>query len=155
VEKGVLKELAYDVGGAMGHGKVYAENPYSIRLSGGTTTVEEMIARCEEGIYVNRLSSVDLVSQPTGLTTGVTRDGAFYVKKGKIERGIKNFRFRESPFFFLNRIEALGVPIRATFGYTPRGSNENNEYTAWPRRPIIVPPMMVRDFNFSAMADAV
>jgi predicted Zn-dependent protease len=154
VEKGVLKNLAYDVPMAMAKGKTYAENPYSIRLSGGPTSVEEMIAQCEEGIYVNRFSSVDLVSLPTGLTTGVTRDGAFLVKKGKIERGIKNFRFRESPFFFLNRIEALGVPIRAAFGYTPRGAKESGDAT-WPRPPIIVPPMMVRDFNFSGMADAV
>jgi len=155
VENGVLKNLAYDVDTAMASGKAYAENPYSIRLSGGTTTVEEMIAQCREGIYVNRLSSVDLVSLQTGLATGVTRDGAFLVRNGKIERGIKNFRFRESPFFFLNRIEALGVPIRAAFGYTPPGAGEDNEFLEWPRRPIIAPPMMVRDFNFSATADAV
>jgi predicted Zn-dependent protease len=155
VENGVLKNMAYDSWYAMQRGKAYAEQPWSIRLSGGTTPVEQMIAQCENGIYVNRLSSVDLVSLPTGLTTGVTRDGAFLVRNGKIERGIKNFRFRESPFFFLNRIEALGVPIRAAFGYTPLGRGEDDPFTEWPRRPIIAPPMMVRDFNFSALADAV
>jgi predicted Zn-dependent protease len=154
VEKGILKNLAYPMSSALAAGKPYAEVPISVRLSGGPTTVDEMIVRCEEGIYVNRFSSVDLISTETMLATGVTRDGAFYVKNGKIERGIKNFRFRESPFFFLNRILALGVPTRAAFGHTPPSPNEGAAFS-WPRRPIIVPPMMVSDFNFNALADAV
>jgi hypothetical protein len=27
--------------------------------------------------------------------------------------------------------------------------------TSWPLPPVIVPPVMVRDFNFSALADAI
>jgi predicted Zn-dependent protease len=53
------------------------------------------------------------------MITGVTRDGCFYVKHGKIERPVKNFRFTDSPWFFLNRIMSLGIAVRAAFGYTP------------------------------------
>jgi predicted Zn-dependent protease len=157
VDKGVLTNLSYEPGYAMARGKVYSALPWSIRLSGGTTTIDEMIARCAEGIYVNRLFGTRLVDPMTGLTTGVTRDGCFLVKDGKISKSVKNFRFLESPFFFLNKIEALGVPERATYGYTPRDydSNYDSDQNDWPRRPIIVPPMMVRDFNFTALADAV
>jgi len=154
IEGGVLKNLAYDVGWAMVKGKTYADIPSSFRLSGGTTTVDEMIAQCREGIYVNRFSGVELLDLSTGLSTGVTRDGCFLVKDGKISKSVKNFRFLESPFFFLNRIEALGVPVRATFGYTPPAPTNDGAAT-WPRPPIIVPPMMVRDFNFCSLADAV
>jgi predicted Zn-dependent protease len=154
IEQGTLKNLAYGVGYAMMRGKTYAEHPYSLRISGGTTSLEEMIAQCQEGIYVNRLSGVDLVDQKTGLITGVTRDGCFLVRNGKIDRPVKNFRFLDSPFFFLNRIKALGVPARAAFGYTPPNNHEEGP-TDWPRWPMIVPPMMVSDFNFSSLADAV
>jgi predicted Zn-dependent protease len=154
VENGVLKNLAYGPRYAMMRGKAYAAMPYSIRLSGGTTSIEQMIAQCQEGIYVNRFSAVDLVDPRTGLTTGVTRDGCFLIKNGKIDRSIKNFRFLESPFFFLNNIEALGAPERATFGYTPKSFYEMGP-ADWPRLPIIVPPMMVRDFNFSSLSDAI
>jgi hypothetical protein len=68
---------------------------------------------------------------------------------------VKNFRILESPFFFMNRIQALGPTARAPFGYTPPASTENLSDVTWPRPPIVAPPMMVSDFNFSALADAV
>jgi predicted Zn-dependent protease len=154
VERGTLKNMAYDPSYAMLKGKFYAVRPWSIRISGGTTTVEEMIAQCSDGIYVNRFSGVELIDMRSGLASGVTRDGCFHIKDGKLSMAVKNFRFLESPFFMLNKIETLGVPERATFGYTPLGDSESTG-AEWPRRPIIVPPMMVRDFNFASLADAV
>jgi len=156
VEKGVLKNLSYNVGYALSKGKEYSENPYSIRVDGGPTSIESMIANCKEGVYVNRFSGIELIDLRTGVMTGVTRDGCFFVKDGKINRPVKNFRILESPFFFLNKLVALGPTARAPFGYTPPGRYESNQFVFdWPRRPMIVPPMMVDDFNFSALADAV
>jgi len=156
VENGVLKKLAFGPDAAMEHGVAYAVNPYSLRVSGGSTSIEQMIAQCDEGIYVNRVSDVELIDLLSGLMTGVTRDGCFLIKHGKLERPVKNFRFLDSPFFFLNRLQALGPTARAAFGYTPESPRgEAGAPTAWPRWPMIVPPMMVRDFNFSALADAV
>jgi predicted Zn-dependent protease len=155
IDKGILRELSYEPLFAMAKGKPYSAVPYSFRLSGGNMTIEEMISRCEEGIYVNRLSSVELISGNTGLMTGVTRDGCFLVRHGKIDKAVKNFRILESPFFFMNRIQALGPTTRAPFGYTPPAFPENPFDVTWPRPPIVVPAMMVSDFNFSALADAV
>jgi predicted Zn-dependent protease len=157
VESGTLKNLAYAVNYAMDRGKAYASLPFAFQLSGGTTPVEQMIAQCQDGILVNRFSDVQLIDLKTCLLTGVTNGGCFLVKDGKIQKAVKNFRFLESPFFFLNRIEALGVPRRAAFGYTPKEMREPgwDAQSVWPRPPIVVPPMMVRDFNFSALADMV
>jgi len=157
VENGVLKNLAYTPNYAAVRGKSYASLPWSLRVSGGPASVEQMIAQCNDGIYVNRFSNVNLIDLKSGMTTGVTRDGCFFVKNGKIDRPIKNFRFIDSPFFFLNRIEALGHTVRAAFGYTLPNAQDRGlgGVTDWPRQPIIVPPMMVRDFNFSALVDAV
>jgi len=156
IADGVLKNLAYDSLYAMAKGKEYCEAPYSLRIAGGTTSIEQMIAQCQEGIYVNRFSSVDLLDKRTGMMTGVTRDGCFLVRNGKIDRAVKNFRFRESPFFILNKLVALGPSVRAPFGYTlPSRKYEQPDEMPWPRPPMIVPSMMVNDFNFSSLADAV
>jgi len=154
VENGILKNLSYSMSYALQRGKPYSEAPLSFRIAGGPTSVDEMIANCREGIYVNRISSTQAVSQRNGLVTGVTRDGCFYVKDGKIVRPVKNFRVLESPFFFLNRLEAIGPTGRAAFGYTPPNSRYGGGQD-WPLRPVIVPPMMVRDFNFNATSTAV
>jgi predicted Zn-dependent protease len=153
VNEGILQNLQYTPNYGATKGKPYANAVASLRMSGGTTSIEQMIASCEQGIYVNRLSSVDVLDASNGMMTGVTRDGCFFIKNGKIEKPVKNFRFTDSPWFMLNKIVALGPPVRAPFGYVPpKFLDELNE---WPRRPIIVPPMMVEDFNFSAIADAV
>jgi predicted Zn-dependent protease len=152
-ENGRLKELAYYPEFAVLRGRPYANDPYSIRVSGGETSLEQMIVRCQEGIFVNRFSSVDMVDSTTGMLTGTTSDGCFLIKDGKIKMPVKNFRILESPFFMLNKIVALGPSQRAAFGYTPHGSGEPP--FEWPRLPLIVPPMMIEDFNFSSLIDAV
>jgi predicted Zn-dependent protease len=148
VENGILKNLRYDVKRAVSRGKPYTSEPEAFRMTGGTTTIDAMIAQCEEGIFVNRFADLTSRDIRSGLMTGATRDGCFFVRHGKIEKAVKNFRVVDSPFFFLNKIDALGVPERAAFGYVPSQGS-------WPRPPVIVPPMMVRDFNFASMVDAV
>jgi len=158
VEHGELKLLSYGTH-ALDHGKPFSELPYGFRLHGGDTTLEQMIAQCEDGIFVNQVSGVDIVDWHTGMMTGVTRDGCFLVRHGKIDRAVKNFRFLTSPFFFFNNVMAIGKPERAAFGYAPWTDQESSasgyDDLDWPRRPMIVPPLMVRDFNFNALIDAV
>jgi len=151
VDHGVLKHLAYEPNYAAQRGmSLVADPPRSIRVEATAphATVEEMIAACKRGIYVNRFSGISRDDQASDLLTGVTRDGCFLVVDGKINRAIKNFFFRASPFFAWNALEMVGESRRAAMGYTPN----NGE---WPSPPIIAPPMMVTDFNFFALADAV
>ncbi len=151
IEKGKLINLAYDPLYAASRGKApHNQTQGSLRLSGtgALSTLEEMIASCERGIYVNRFSGVQVIDNPSGMVSGVTRDGCFFVRNGKIERPVKNFRFLESPFHALNRLEAIGTTARRAFVYTPRARS-------WPLPPMMVPPLMIRDFNFAALADAV
>jgi predicted Zn-dependent protease len=155
VERGRLKNLRAEFGLK---GKPYVDWPYSMRIgsdAGGTMSVEQMIAQCEEGIFVNRLSGVEVVDYRTGLVSGVTRDGCFLIKHGKIQKAVKNFRFLDSPFFFLNKLEAIGESIRVALGFILPTRFEQPEKFHWPLPPLIVPPVMVRDFNFSALVDAV
>jgi len=114
-------------------------NSLAYRMSGGDTTPDDMIASTKRGVLVTRLSGVRVIDNASILTTGVTRDGLWLVENGKIKYAIKNFRFNESPLFAFNQIEQIGRPVRV--------------FSPW--APAVVPPVKVRDFNFTGLADAV
>jgi hypothetical protein len=113
-------------------------NSQAYRMSGGNTSIEEMIARTERGLLVTRLTNVRLVDSNSLLCTGTTSDGVWLIERGEITRPVKNFRFRESPLFAFNSLEALGEPVRVL---------------QW--MPTIVPPALVHDFSMTSLADAV
>jgi len=140
-DRGVLHELPYDRRyGVPQMGDTGAfPRPGGYRMTGGTATVDEMIASTKRGVLVTRLSGMRMVDPNSITVTGVTRDGLWLVENGKISKAIKNFRFNESPLFTFNAIEMLGAPIRV---FSPRG-------------PAVVPPVKVREFNFVGLADAV
>jgi predicted Zn-dependent protease len=108
-------------------------------MSGGTTTVEEMIQTTKRGLLVTRFSNMELIDDQSVLVSGYTRDGLWLVENGQISKPVKNFRFTESPLFVFNQVEQLGVPQRIFH----------------PTAPIVVPPVKVRDFSFTSLADAV
>jgi len=147
VEQGVLKRRSASVFDALDLGLNPLRNPDCVRMSGGNTSVAEMIAQCERGIYVHRFSTINTVDDWSGTMEGFTRDGCLLIQNGKITHPITDFRFYESPFLAFNRVIALGPPQRVAFGFTPRDESQ------WPWAPVIVPPLMIRDFNFSALAD--
>jgi len=147
VEQGVLKQRSVSVSNGLTLGMTPLRNPDCVRMTGGPTSVEEMIAQCERGMYVHRFSSLSSADLWSGTMDGFTRGGCLLIMNGKIKGPVKDFRFYESPFLAFNRVLALGTPQRVAFGFTPRVA------TAWPYSPVIAPPMMVRDFNFSALAD--
>jgi predicted Zn-dependent protease len=75
------------------------------------------------------------------LYTGLTRDGTFLIENGKISKAIKNFRFNDSPIFILNNLEAIRPAVRLA-GTEAGGA-------------VVLPPIKVKDFNFSSLSDAV
>jgi len=163
IEHGVLRALAYDPSDAMEYGKTPIKQPISMHVTGAgkLSTIEEMISTCERGVYVNRFSNVQLVDFKSGAMSGNTRDGCFFIKDGKIHSPVTNFRFFESPFIAFNKVLAVGTPERIAFGFTPPTDTSfgakgfAGALETWPNPPVIVPPCMFRDFNFSALSDAV
>ena len=141
VEKGVLKQLAYNRfwaqrtgnqptgGGGFGGG--------GLKMLGGDSSLEQIIAGTERGVLVTRLWYLRAVNPRTLVYTGLTRDGTFLVENGRIARSIKNFRFNDSPLFLLNNLEALSPSERVASGGD------------------VVPTLRARDFNFTSLSDAV
>lgn len=141
VDKGVLKELYYSRFWAKKQGKQPTGAPTSFIMSGGTTSLEEMIRTTQRGVLVTRLWYLREVDPRTILYTGLTRDGTFLIENGKISKAVKNFRFNDSPLFMLNNLEALGPAVRLA-GTEAGGA-------------VVVPPIKVKDFNFTSLSDAV
>ena len=116
----------------------------TLAMSGGTSSMEEMIASTERGILVTRFWYIRGVDPRTILFTGLTRDGTFLIENGMITRPVKNLRYNESPIFMLNNLMAMGRP--------ERGSASES---GGPGQAIIVPPLKCRDFNFTSTSDAI
>lgn len=98
------------------------------------TSVDTMVKSTEKGILVTRLWYIREVDPYEKILTGMTRDGTFLVNNGKIEHGVRNFRFNQGIIHLLSNVEAMSVPVRAS-------GEESFD--------MVVPAMKVRDFNFT------
>ena len=141
IENGVLKQLFYTRFWAQKQNKQPTGFPSSIKLEGGTTSMDDMIKSTPRGVLVTRLWYLRQVDPRTILFTGLTRDGTFLIENGRITRAIKNFRFNESPLFLLANLEAIGPAVR--LGGTEQGG------------PVVMPAIKAKDFNFTSLSDAV
>jgi len=144
IENGVVKNLSYDRWWAQQQGAEASSFPGSLRMLGGTTSIEDMIASTERGLLVTRFWYIRPVDPRTILYTGLTRDGTFLIENGRVTRAVKNLRWNESPIFMLNNVEAMGVPVRVS-------ASESGG----PGQAVVVPPLKVRDFTFTSLSDAV
>jgi predicted Zn-dependent protease len=113
----------------------------SLKMQGGSSSMDEMIRSTERGILVTRLWYLREVDPRTILYTGLTRDGTFLIEQGRISRSIRNLRFNESPLFMLNNLEMLGSAERLA-GTEAGGA-------------VVMPALKVRDFNFTSLSEAV
>jgi predicted Zn-dependent protease len=141
IENGVLKQLVYSRFWAQKQGKTPTGVPSSVKMVGGTTSMDDMIKSTPRGVLVTRLWYLRQVDPRTILYTGLTRDGTFLIENGKLTKSIKNFRFNESPLFLLNNLEALGPSVR--LGGTEAGGA------------VVMPAIKAKDFNFTSLSDAV
>ncbi len=141
IENGVLTNLAYNrkyAVNVLGHDKPLPLSE-AFRISGGETSIEEMIESTERGILVTRFTSVRTVHDASMLLSGFTRDGLWLIERGKLSKAVKNFRFVDSPLFVFNNIIQLGRPQRV---YSPNA-------------PAVCPPVKSSDFAFTGLVDAV
>ncbi len=158
VENGVVKRLVFARGTAekvrhseyastvgpveaTGHGfpipNEIGEMPTNIVFSSPAdhaTTVEQMVASTDRGIFVTRLWYIREVDPYEKILTGMTRDGTFLIENGRIQHGLLNFRFNQSLIHLLSNVEAMSEAVRAS-------GEESFD--------MVVPAIKVRDFNFT------
>jgi predicted Zn-dependent protease len=141
-ENGVLKNLHRNRFWADKTGQQAIPFPSNLVMSGSDKSIEQLISETDYAILVTRFWYIRTVEQRTMLLTGLTRDGVFEIKDGKINRPVKNFRFNESPINVLKNLVDLSKHEKAT-------GSENESMQ------IYVPALKVTDFNFSSLSDAI
>jgi len=141
IKDGKIANLEYSRFWAQKQGVAPTARAGNMIMAGGSKSLEELIAGTKKGIVVTRTWYIRMVDPQSVLLTGLTRDGTFYVENGKIKYPVKNFRFNESPITMLNNVDELGKPVII-------GPDE----VAYQ---MVLPPMRIRDFNFTSLSDAV
>jgi predicted Zn-dependent protease len=141
VENGILRKLYYSRFWAQKSSKQATGFPSSLKMTGGTTSMDDMIKSTARGILVTRFWYLREVDPRTILYTGLTRDGTFLIENGKISKAVKNFRFNDSPLFLLNNLDAIGPAVR--LGGTEAGGA------------VVMPAIKAHDFDFTSLSDAV
>ena len=147
VRNGVLQNLVYSRYWAKQKSKEPTPGPVNsiIESSQPAVSVEDMIKSMDRGILLGRFWYIRGVDPRTALQTGLTRDGIWYVEKGKIQYPVKNFRFNQSVIRLLapGNIDMIGRAERV-------GNSEGQGGSA-----ALLPALKVKEFNFSSQSEAV
>lgn len=102
--------------------------PGSVIMAGTDRGAEDLIRSVENGLYVNSFWYIRQVDQMDAVFTGMTRDGLFRIKDGRLAGSVNNFRFNQSVFALLENI-------------TDIGREKGMVYAS-------IPHITVKDFNF-------
>lgn len=140
VEGGELRALHTSRYWAEHQGSPDLPSPSSLHMDGGTDELEALIAGLDRGVLISRFWYTRMLEPQRLLVTGLTRDGTFWIEKGKIVEPVRNFRWNDSPLSVLAKVIALGKPQRAGLS---RG------------RVMVVPPLVVSEFELASSSDAV
>ncbi len=120
IDRGEASGLCYDLataakegkkstGHALPPGSGYGPFPLNLALDAGDSSVDDMIASMERGLYATRFHYVNGFVEPMqAVFTGMTRDGTFWVEDGEIKYGVKNLRWTESMLRAFSNVKMLG-----------------------------------------------
>jgi predicted Zn-dependent protease len=140
IENGAVKNLFYDRYWAAKAGHRPTPFPTHLVLEGGDKSLPDLIASVDRGLLVTRLWYLRVVNPQTAQVTGLTRDGVFLIEQGKVTAPVVNFRFNESPVEMLKNTVAMGETVRV------RGGEGQG---------MLAPALVVKDFSFTSVSDAV
>jgi predicted Zn-dependent protease len=143
IRDGELTALAYPRAAAEEFGVPVAVAADNLVMTGGDTSLDDMIADTERALLLTTLWYIRTVDPTMLLLTGLTRDGVYLVEDGKVSAAVNNFRFNESPLDLLSR--AIGVG--ATEVTLPR------EWSDYATR-AAMPSLLIPDFFMSSVSQA-
>jgi predicted Zn-dependent protease len=143
IRDGVLANLVSTRATGVETGLPFRPGADNLRLdvAGATGDLADVIARTDDGLLVTCLWYNRVVDPQTLLLTGLTRDGVYAVRGGEVVGAVTNFRFNDSPVGVLNRIQDAGTAV----GTLAREMGDYFNRAA-------MPPLVVRDFNFSTVS---
>jgi predicted Zn-dependent protease len=147
VRDGVLENLVYSRYWAERQKRQPTPGPVNriVQASGRTSTVAEMIRSADRALLVTRFWYIRSVDPRTATLTGLTRDGVWWIEKGKVAYPVRNLRFNQSMIQLLapGNVEMVGAPERV-------GASEDQGSTAG-----LMPALKLRAFSFTSQSEAV
>jgi predicted Zn-dependent protease len=123
IENGVAKGVVWDRTSAArageghettGHApphvyRQYGPLTFALSVAGGEVdSLDELCELVGDGIYVTRLHYLGVVDPREGVITGMTRDGTFRIRDGKVAEPLVNLRFTVSVPKLLEDVPGLG-----------------------------------------------
>ena len=82
--------------------------PYALSVApGDAPAVEDLAQLVGDGLYITRLHYLGVVHPRDGVVTGMTRDGTFRIRDGKIAEPLVNLRFTVAVPEFLQEVYGL------------------------------------------------
>jgi predicted Zn-dependent protease len=98
IDQGTVRALHYSRYWAAKQGKKPTGGYGTYQLAGGKADdVDALVKKVDKGLLVTRFWYTRWLDPRSLLVTGLTRDGVFFIEKGKIAHPVNNFRFNESP----------------------------------------------------------
>ena len=88
---------------AQRHGPI----PFNLVVPGDDASVDDLVERVGDGIYVTRLHYLNTVDPREGVITGMTRDGTFRIEGGRVTTPLVNLRFTTSFPRLVERLHGL------------------------------------------------
>jgi len=113
----------------------------TLRLVGGGSSLEDLIAKMDRGLLVTRIWYVRPLDPQRIAVTGLTRDATFLVEAGRVVAAVKNFRFNQSLLDLLRDVVALGREEAVLGGELSGG--------------LALPAALVKEFHMSSVSEAV
>ena len=108
VENGVLRGAVWDLASAAragdsqrstGHApppalRRWGPLPFALSMAAGEAeSIDELAEAIGDGIYITRVHYLGIVEPRQGILTGMTRDGTFRIRDGKLAQPLVNLRF--------------------------------------------------------------
>jgi PmbA protein len=88
----------------------YGPQPMALAVAPGeAASLDELAELVGDGIYITRLHYLSIVSPRDGIVTGMTRDGTFRVRDGRLAEPLVNLRFTVSVPEMLADVPGFGT----------------------------------------------
>jgi predicted Zn-dependent protease len=150
VTDGVLQRLVHDrrtaakmdtetTGHSLPQPNMSGPWPFNLTLIPGEQSHDEIIASTKQGILVTQFHYTNVVNPMELSVTGMTRNGTFMVKDGKIAHAVRNMRFTESVIKALSNVTAVGNDLTLATSLFGGG--------------FVVPTLRVENFTFSSATE--
>ncbi len=158
VEHGVARNVVWDRATALqagndaqstGHAppaeaRDWGPLPYALSVATGEApSVDDLAHLVEDGLYVTRLHYLGVVHPREGVITGMTRDGTFRIRNGKIAEPLVNLRF------------TVAIPdvLREVYGLTREAALVNSQSFYGERYPcgVMVPAIASAHFSITGL----